>query len=116
LRSVARAQVKGTTEPVDVFAIVDARRAALDQELLIWLETYEEGIRKFRDRDFTQAKILFSRFLEFYPDDSLAKMYLERALEYEQTPPTKSGTRWKYSRRNKDRLRSVPHCSVSRTA
>jgi len=38
---------------------------------------------------FTQAKILFSRFLEFYPDDSLAKMYLERSLEYEQTPPDK---------------------------
>jgi hypothetical protein len=30
---------------------------------------------------------LFSRFLEFYPDDFLAKMYLERALEYEQQPP-----------------------------
>jgi adenylate cyclase len=90
LRSVARAQVKGKTEPVDVFTIVEARTAALDQELLIWLETYEEGIRKFRDRDFTQAKILFSRFLEFYPDDSLAKMYLDRSLEYEQTPPDKA--------------------------
>jgi len=54
---------------------------------LRWLESYEEGIRKFRERDFSQAKILFSRFLEFYPDDSLAKMYVERALEYEQKPP-----------------------------
>ena len=87
LRSVARAQVKGKSEPVDVFSIVDARNPNLDHELLIWLETYEEGIRKFRDREFTQAKILFSRFLEFYPDDSLAKMYLERSLEYEQAPP-----------------------------
>ena len=87
LRSVARAQVKGKTEPVDVFTIVEARDSNPDQELLIWLETYEEGIRKFRDRDFTQSKILFSRFLEFYPEDLLAKMYLERSLEYEQTPP-----------------------------
>ena len=87
LRSVARAQVKGKTEPVDVYTIVEARDSTLDQELLIWLETYEEGIRKFRDRDFTQSKILFSRFLEFYPDDLLAKMYLDRSLEYEQTPP-----------------------------
>jgi adenylate cyclase len=87
LRSVARAQVKGITEPVDVFTIVEGRDHNPDQELLTWLETYEEGIRKFRDRDFTQAKILFSRFLEFYPEDSLAKMYLERSLEYEQAPP-----------------------------
>ncbi|PYK73722.1 MAG: hypothetical protein DME42_06310, partial [Verrucomicrobia bacterium] len=73
--------------PVDVFTIVGTRDHNIDQQLLIWLETYEEGIRKFRDRDFTQAKILFSRFLEFYPEDSLAKMYLERSLEYEQAPP-----------------------------
>jgi TolA-binding protein len=54
---------------------------------LKWLETYEEALEKFRARDFTDAKILFSRFLEFYPDDLLAKMYLLRALEYEQVPP-----------------------------
>ena len=87
LRSVARAQVKGKTEPVDVFTIVEERDSKPDQQLLIWLETYEEGIQKFRDREFTEAKILFSRFLEFYPEDLLAKMYLERSLEYEQTPP-----------------------------
>src|SRR5438132_1624994 len=56
-------------------------------EFLKWLETYEEGLELFRARDFTEAKILFSRFLEFYPDDLLAKMYLNRALEYEQAPP-----------------------------
>jgi adenylate cyclase len=87
LRTVARAQVKGKSEPVDVCALVAARNESVDPDLLKWLEVYEGGVRKFRDRDFTQAKILFSRFLEFYPDDSLAKMYLERALEYEQEPP-----------------------------
>src|SRR5229473_6464939 len=87
LRSVARAQVKGKTEPVDVFTLVGARKDDVDPEFLKWLDIYEEGIAKFRKRDFAQAKILFSRFLEFYPDDSLAKMYLERALEYEQKPP-----------------------------
>ena len=87
LRTVARAQVKGKTKPVDVCTLVGARDENVDPELLKWLEVYEEAIRQFRDRDFTQAKILFSRFLEFYPEDNLAKMYLERALEYEQVPP-----------------------------
>src|ERR1700730_427386 len=87
LRSVARAQVKGKSEPVDIFTPVGARNDAVDLELLKWLESYEDGILKFRSRDFTQAKILFSRFLEFYPEDFLAKMYLERALEYEQQAP-----------------------------
>jgi adenylate cyclase len=87
LRSVARVQVKGKTKPVDVFTFIGARNEDVDPEFLKWLETYEEGLEKFRARDFTEAKILFSRFLEFYPDDLLAKMYLDRALEYEQTPP-----------------------------
>jgi adenylate cyclase len=87
LRSVARVQVKGKTKPVDVFTLVCARGEETGPEFLKWLETYEEGLEKFRSRDFTQGKILFSRFLEFYPDDFLAKMYLDRALEYEQQPP-----------------------------
>jgi adenylate cyclase len=87
LRSVARVQVKGKTKPVDVFTFVAARGEEIDPDFLKWLETYEEALEKFRVRDFTDAKILFSRFLEFYPDDLLAKMYLQRALEYEQAPP-----------------------------
>ncbi|MEP6603545.1 MAG: adenylate/guanylate cyclase domain-containing protein [Spartobacteria bacterium] len=87
LRSVARVQVKGKTQPVEVFTLLGARNEDVDPELLKWVETYEQGVIKFRERDFTEAKILFSRFLEFYPDDFLAKMYLERTLEYEQQPP-----------------------------
>ncbi len=87
LRSVARVQVKGKTKPVDVFTFIGARNEDIDPEFLKWLESYEEGLEKFRSRDFTEAKILFSRFLEFYPDDLLAKMYLDRALDYEQQPP-----------------------------
>ena len=87
LRSVARVQVKGKTKPVDVFTFIAGRGEETDPEFLKWLETYEEALEKFRARDFTDAKILFSRFLEFYPDDLLAKMYLQRALEYEQVPP-----------------------------
>ncbi len=87
LRSVARAQVKGKTEPVDIYTPVGAKDDNINPELVKWLETYEEGLTHFRGRNFTQAKILLSRFLEFYPDDFLAKMYLDRALEYEQQPP-----------------------------
>ncbi len=62
LRSVARVQVKGKTEPVDVFTLIGARNDNVDPELLKWLESYEEGITKFRERDFPKAKILFSPF------------------------------------------------------
>ncbi|MFL6539839.1 MAG: CHASE2 domain-containing protein [Chthoniobacterales bacterium] len=92
LRSVARVQVKGKTVPVSVSTLLCAKGEEYDQELLKWLETYEDGLVKFRTRDFTQAKILFARFLEFYPEDYLAKMYLDRAFEYEKQPPDESWT------------------------
>jgi adenylate cyclase len=88
VRSVARVQVKGKTEPVEITTLIGARDdETLDAELLQRLPTYEEAFQKFRHRDFGEAKILLSRFLEFYPDDYLAKMYLDRALEYETAPP-----------------------------
>ena len=87
LRSVALVQVKGKTQPVEIFSMIGLKNKPEDAEFLQRLETYEAGFRKFRERDFTQAKILFSQFLEFYPDDALARMYLERALEYEEQPP-----------------------------
>ncbi len=87
LRSVARVQVKGKSQPVEVTTLIGAKGDEIDPEWLKSLESYEEALRKFRERDFTNAKIILSRFLEFYPDDFLAKMYLDRALEYEQQPP-----------------------------
>ena len=73
-----------------MFTLVGAHNDEIDVELLKWMQSYEEGIEKFRGRGFTEAKILFSRYLEFYPDDFLAKMYLERALRYEKAPPDES--------------------------
>ena len=90
LRSVARVQVKGKTVPVSVSTLLCEKGAEYDAGFLKWVESYEEGIGKFRAREFTAAKILFERFLEFYPADYLAKMYLERALEYEKEPPDES--------------------------
>jgi adenylate cyclase len=89
-RSVDLVQVKGKTQPVEVFTLVGAHADKLDPDFQKWLKSYEDGIVKFRGRKFTEAKILFSQFLEFYPDDFLAKMYLERALGYEKTPPDES--------------------------
>ncbi len=56
-----------------------------------WKRT-RKGSGNFAARNFEKAKIFFERFLEFYPDDLLAKNYLERALEYEKQPPDESWT------------------------
>jgi adenylate cyclase len=87
LRSVARVQVKGKTLPVDIFTLVSPRSDGANPALIEQLKWYEEGIAQFRDRRFTEAKASFKRFLEASPEDFLAKMYLDRSIDYEKEPP-----------------------------
>ncbi|MGI8820465.1 MAG: CHASE2 domain-containing protein [Chthoniobacterales bacterium] len=91
LRSVALVQVKGKSVPVEVFTLLAAKNESEGVALLPSLPTYEEGIAHFRAGRFTPAKAYFAEFLESQPDDYLAKMYLDRAQEYEQQPP---GDNW----------------------
>lgn len=92
LRSVARVQVKGKSEPVEVTTLIGARDGEIDPALLQRLEVYEEALRCFRRRDFVQAKVLFAKFLESEPGDHLARMYLERTRQFEEQPPDDSWT------------------------
>jgi adenylate cyclase len=87
VRSVARVQVKGKTEPAEISALLGPRNTPFDPTLLGALELYEEGFRKFRTRDFSDAGELFSRFLKIYPEDILANNYHDRALAYQKEPP-----------------------------
>lgn len=87
LRSVALAQVKGKTRPVAIFTVLGERGGQEDAELVGWVATYEHALQQFRARDFSRASDLLSQFIEHYPNDYLATMYLERALEYLKCPP-----------------------------
>ncbi|MDQ6625598.1 MAG: adenylate/guanylate cyclase domain-containing protein [Verrucomicrobiota bacterium] len=92
LRSVARVQVKNKSEAVEITTLIGARDEPLDPEFLRALEIYEEGFRAFRNRQFAEAKQLFTQFLSMRPNDFLAKMYLERAAHYEEEPPDEHWT------------------------
>jgi hypothetical protein len=73
---------------VDVFTFIGARNEEDRPRILEVARNVRGGAGAISGHAILlTAKILFSRFLEFYPDDLLAKMYLNRALEYEQAPP-----------------------------
>ena len=90
VRSVARVQVKGKTEPAEISALLGPRDKPFDEDLLRALEMYEEGFRKFRARDFADAGELFARFLKLYPEDVLANTYYDRAIGYQKEPPNEA--------------------------
>ena len=87
LRPIARVIVKGKTEPVEISTLVESREEKLDLESLRLLETYEAGFRKFRERDFSGAKVLFAQYLQACPDDHPAQLYLTRSQDYQSEPP-----------------------------
>ncbi len=81
VRSVARVQVKGKIKPVEISTLIAARDAEIDPVYLRQLETYEEAFQKFRQRNFRETRALLTKFLELYPRDFLARLYLEKAAE-----------------------------------
>jgi adenylate cyclase len=90
IRSVARVQVKGKTEPAEISALLGPRNPPFDENWLRALAMYEEGFRKFRTRDFADAGELFAEFLKLYPEDVLANTYYDRAVGYQKEPPNEA--------------------------
>jgi len=89
LRLVDCVQVKGKTKPVDVFTVM-GEGAGQTVSLPLWLARYEEGVRRYREREFAAAAKLFAESVRVKPDDYLSAMYLKRCEELVKNPPDES--------------------------
>jgi len=86
LRLVDCVQVKGKTQPVDVFTVA-GEGAGQTISLPLWLARYEEGVRRYRQREFASAAKLFEESLGRQPEDYLSQMYLARCRALIENPP-----------------------------
>jgi adenylate cyclase len=91
LRTVASVQVKGKTKSVDIFTVI-GDGAAQTVSLPVWLARYEEGVRLYRERNFTEAAAEFRHCLEKQPDDYLSGRYLNFCENLIKNPPDDSWT------------------------
>ena len=89
LRTVDLVQVKGKTKPVEVFAVV--RERVVGEPDPEWLKLYEEGVRLYRQHEFTRAAAAFQDYLQKQPNDYLSNLYLRRSEALVAHPP---GTDW----------------------
>jgi adenylate cyclase len=89
LRLVDCVQVKGKTKPVDVFTVM-GEGAGQTVSLPVWLARYEEGVRRYRQREFADAAKLFEVSVSNKPDDYLSAMYLARCRALIENPPGES--------------------------
>lgn len=88
LRDVDLVVVKGKTQPVKVFELLDYHTPESFPNLLDVTEYFNDGIRAYRAAQWDQAIARFEKCLALNPGDGLSRTYLGRCEVLRATPPT----------------------------
>ena len=86
-REVDRVVVKGKTEPVAVFEILDYHTEDTFPNLRECLEAFQDGLASYRRQDWDKAESAFTKALQFNAEDKLSGTYLKRVAMMRETPP-----------------------------
>ena len=86
-REVDLVRVKGKTEPVAVFEVMDHLTDAIFPNLSEVVGHYAEGRAAYREWDWNRAMDRFGRALAASPGDSVSKLYVDRCRYFQEHPP-----------------------------
>tara|TARA_B100000676_G_scaffold92349_1_gene92071 strand:+ start:1989 stop:4403 length:2415 start_codon:yes stop_codon:yes gene_type:complete len=87
VRSLDLLQVKGKTQPVEIFEVLEPR-AKDGVDIITFGEQFDEALRLFRMRAFEQALEAFETFRDAYPEELTTLHYIERCRHLRATPPS----------------------------
>lgn len=87
LREVDRLRVRGRQRPVAVFELLDYVPEELLPHLRYVVALYNEGLERYRRREWEAARRMFDEALQQRADDGPARIYRERCAYFEQHPP-----------------------------
>jgi adenylate cyclase len=87
VREVDRVVVKGKTEPIAVYEVLDYHNDVSFPELVECVGHYNDGLAEYRKRRWDRAVKSFREALRVNPKDKLAEIYVERSALYLQAPP-----------------------------
>jgi adenylate cyclase len=90
VRQLDRIRVKGKHQAVDIYELIGDRSHPLDTNTQEFLQYYEAGRAAYTSKNFTQAIACFEAAKSIRPKDQALKIHLERAYNYQQTPPPNS--------------------------
>ncbi len=85
VRELDSVQVKGKLQPVIIYELIGY--GTPEDQLQNLVKTFSEGLKAYKNRQWTQAIPLFQEVLRLTPDDQPSQMYIERCREYRQNPP-----------------------------
>lgn len=81
IRMIDLVTVKGKEELVTVYEVFDADPEPIKAAKLLTLEQFNRAISAYNNKEFEQAKLLFSGCLITNPDDNVCRIYLNRLEE-----------------------------------
>jgi adenylate cyclase len=87
LRELDLVRVKGRTQALHIYELIDVADSTLPEEYLHLLESYEKGLLAYRQRRWDDALALFAKCLQTYPDDRPSLLMQSRCLTYRDKPP-----------------------------
>lgn len=87
VREVDRVVVKGKTEAVGVYEVLDYHTPETFPHLSDVLQCYRSGLEHYRKQEWDKALVTLNEALRLHPQDKITQMYVERAQWMKQNPP-----------------------------
>ena len=75
--------VKGKTEPIALFEVLDAEPQKIFQLKKVSQMMFEQGLVHYFNKDFSKARDNFSHVLNVNPEDKTTRLYLDRITHFE---------------------------------
>jgi adenylate cyclase len=79
-------KVKGSTKPVEIFELIGEKNT-VSGEIGAKVQDFQNGLNLYYSRQWGEAQEHFAEFLERFPNDRPAQIFLERARVFIKNPP-----------------------------
>jgi len=87
MRDIDLVVVKGKTEPVGVYEVLDYHNDETYPNLMDNVNYFNEGVKHYRTANWEKAISSFEEAINATPSDKLANTYIERCQHLKETPP-----------------------------
>lgn len=87
IREIDRVVVKGKTEPVSIYEVLDYHTEETFPNLMKTVNCFTEGLTQYRQCNWDRADEAFREALKFNPEDALSELYIDRCSQLRECPP-----------------------------
>lgn len=87
IREIDRVIVKGKTEPVSVYEVLDYHTPATFPHLMRVVSHFQEGLLQYRQQQWDEAMEAFTAALTLHAGDTLSRLYMQRCEYLKNHPP-----------------------------